>query len=250
MTGYVQRVHAATSSGASTVITLAVNTTALNTLVAAFKTAGSFAVTAVSDSKGNTWQIDKVTTTSSAARLNICSAYLTTALVIGDTITFTVSGSSASSAVAVYEYNGIAATSWVDGSAIGNQGNGATSGATGNYTSGHAADLIFTAGATGSGTAWTAPTSPWTERASGLLGVDAADQTVASTGTFNPTWAWTTSSNFGVVVVGYKYAAVPGTGLKYWNGSAWVSKPVKAYVGGSWTSKPLKRWNGSTWITV
>ena len=39
-------------------------------------------------------------------------------------------------------------------------------------------------------------------------------------------------------------------GIKYWNGSAWVAKPVKYWNGSSWVAKPLKRWNGSAWVVT
>lgn len=44
----------------------------------------------------------------------------------------------------------------------------------------------------------------------------------------------------------------PGTGslIKYWNGTAWVSKPLKRWNGTAWTVGTLKRWNGTAWITV
>lgn len=38
--------------------------------------------------------------------------------------------------------------------------------------------------------------------------------------------------------------------IKYWNGAAWVAKPVKVWNGSSWVTKPVKRWNGSAWVTT
>lgn len=35
---------------------------------------------------------------------------------------------------------------------------------------------------------------------------------------------------------------------KAWNGSSWVSKPVKYWNGSSWVTKPMKRWNDSSWV--
>ena len=43
---------------------------------------------------------------------------------------------------------------------------------------------------------------------------------------------------------------VEETLLKYWNGSAWVSKPLKMWNGSDWIRAPLKRWNGSAWVEV
>lgn len=38
--------------------------------------------------------------------------------------------------------------------------------------------------------------------------------------------------------------------LKYWNGSAWVAKPMKRWTGAAWETVmvgKLKRWNGTSW---
>ena len=44
-------------------------------------------------------------------------------------------------------------------------------------------------------------------------------------------------------------APPPSGGLiKFWDGTAWVAKPVKWWSGSAWVVKPLKRWNGSAWV--
>ena len=35
--------------------------------------------------------------------------------------------------------------------------------------------------------------------------------------------------------------------IKYWNGSAWVAKPIKYWTGSAWVQKPLKFWDGTAW---
>jgi hypothetical protein len=40
------------------------------------------------------------------------------------------------------------------------------------------------------------------------------------------------------------------TGIKYWNGSDWVLKPLKYWNGSAWVEKPLKYWDGNDWLTV
>jgi len=46
-------------------------------------------------------------------------------------------------------------------------------------------------------------------------------------------------------------APLSGSGsIKYWSGSAWISKPLKYWNGVAWASKPLKYWNGVTWVTI
>lgn len=38
--------------------------------------------------------------------------------------------------------------------------------------------------------------------------------------------------------------------IKFWNGSAYISKPLKVWDGSSWVIKPLKFWDGFNWITT
>lgn len=55
-----------------------------------------------------------------------------------------------------------------------------------------------------------------------------------------------------VVLSDFYFDAVAGsTGqIKFYNGSAFVAKPVKVWNGSSWVVKPLKRWNGSSWVVT
>lgn len=39
-------------------------------------------------------------------------------------------------------------------------------------------------------------------------------------------------------------------GIKVWDGTAWVVKPVKVWNGSAWETKTLKRWDGSAWQLV
>jgi hypothetical protein len=38
--------------------------------------------------------------------------------------------------------------------------------------------------------------------------------------------------------------------IKYWNGSAWIAKPVKVWNGSAWVVKPVKFYNGSIFVTT
>jgi len=38
------------------------------------------------------------------------------------------------------------------------------------------------------------------------------------------------------------------SGINYYTGVAWVSKPLKVWNGAIWQTKTLKRWNGSSWL--
>lgn len=40
----------------------------------------------------------------------------------------------------------------------------------------------------------------------------------------------------------------PNTGIKIWNGTLWVYKPVKVWTGANWVTKQVKVWNGDDWI--
>lgn len=37
-------------------------------------------------------------------------------------------------------------------------------------------------------------------------------------------------------------------GVKVWNGTSFVAKPVKVWNGTSWAAKPTKTWNGTSWV--
>jgi len=52
-----------------------------------------------------------------------------------------------------------------------------------------------------------------------------------------------------IVAASWAVAPPPSGGLiKFWDGTAWVAKPVKWWSGSAWVVKPLKRWNGSAWV--
>jgi len=36
--------------------------------------------------------------------------------------------------------------------------------------------------------------------------------------------------------------------IKFWDGVAWVAKPLKVWTGSAWVEKTLKRWDGSQWV--
>lgn len=36
--------------------------------------------------------------------------------------------------------------------------------------------------------------------------------------------------------------------MKYYNGTAWVAKPLKYYNGSAWVEKPIKYHNGTSWV--
>ncbi len=49
---------------------------------------------------------------------------------------------------------------------------------------------------------------------------------------------------------GFGGIIVSGAYLRYWDGAAWVNKPLKIWNGLTWELKQLKYYNGSSWINV
>lgn len=99
----------------SLVLTLSgVTTTAGNhlILVSAMR---SGSVGGVTDSKGNTWQVDESVGVASASA-GVASCKITTPLVNGDTITFAMTGGDSATGIAVNvaEFSGLSATGWAD----------------------------------------------------------------------------------------------------------------------------------------
>lgn len=39
-------------------------------------------------------------------------------------------------------------------------------------------------------------------------------------------------------------------GIKFFNGSSWVVKPMKVFMSGAWRTKQIKRWNGTQWVVI
>lgn len=40
----------------------------------------------------------------------------------------------------------------------------------------------------------------------------------------------------------------PVSGIRVWDGSSWVLRPVKRWDGTSWVGATLKAWDGSEWV--
>lgn len=114
----VQRVGLNAVGAGSPIVTVPAGGCALgNHLIAVYATNGATALTTpgVSDSKGNTWQNDRIHDDGvGAIHVSVSSAKITTALVSGDTITVTPTGGGAQRTLAVYEYSGLDATTWRD----------------------------------------------------------------------------------------------------------------------------------------
>jgi hypothetical protein len=63
----------------------------------------------------------------------------------------------------------------------------------------------------------------------------------------------TATGHFDSLVVNNAAGGFPGPivtttgGMKVWNGTSWVIKPVKVWNGTSWVVKPVKFWDGTQW---
>lgn len=212
---FVKRICSATDTASTNPkpLTVSGNTTAGNTVILVAKGSGGIRVNSVSDSRGNTWQVDEVSTNTTNARVSVASAVLTTALLTGDTVTVTYSAGN-SAGMAVYEYSGLATVSYVDGTPT--QGNATTGTSLSvSITTANANDLVFTAVACGTSETVTGPTG-FTVRDSGQTGnasgcVQAAEDVVAATGTYAANWSWTTTTANAVAVVAYKAAGAAAT---------------------------------------
>jgi hypothetical protein len=119
---YSQFVGSATSSSSATVtLTLAVNTTANNTLIIAAKSGNAKYATSAADSKGNTYTLDVYNDPTGYSGVSIFHAHLTAPLFIGTTITVTYNASASfGNAFAVMEFANVLYPSPLDATAVNN----------------------------------------------------------------------------------------------------------------------------------
>lgn len=106
-------------------------------------------------------------------------------------------------------------------------------------------EVYFTFPSGGNGTGWIANSNNTSNDSS--QGIVLYPWT---SGAFDP-GAWTltgttTTDSWASITVALRPA--PRGKIKYWNGSAWIAKPVKYWNGSAWVTKPLNHWNGSIWI--
>jgi hypothetical protein len=112
---YVQQVGASFTSTTVTSFTVPLTavTTQGNRLILSVRGNQGHDVSSVTDTQGNTWTVDATSIVSDNVTLSMCSAYLATALTTSDSLTVTLSGSTASEAI-VCEYSGIAQSGPID----------------------------------------------------------------------------------------------------------------------------------------
>lgn len=226
---YVQRViSAGPAANTAHNLTPSANTTQDNRLILAIKTSGGVAVTSVTDSASNTWTLDRQSANTSGGRCCIASAHLSTALTTSSTVTVNVA-SSASLAVAAYEYSGVDSGSAPDtGAAASGSGTSAASGTTG--TTAQANELAISVVASGSSLAGLTGPSGYTVRDSGQTAnaVDLAEKVLTATGTESTTWT-IPSVAWASCVETYKSATPTGTGV--WTATVATRPTVVAWNG-------------------
>lgn len=194
-----------TAATATQVITLTVNTTAGNTVIVVGSCANGNFPTTVSDSKGNTYTKDTFNNTNRA--LVVFSAYITTQLVIGDTITIHNSAATGNRGCIVAEYSGIVASTRVTQAAT-KHSTAATTATSTTLTPSTSGVLWITAW-TQIGTDATATVTvaaPFTKRVVQAGGRHSGLADFASTGTAaeSATWTWHTSVISAISLVAYK----------------------------------------------
>jgi hypothetical protein len=231
-TAFVQNVGSATSgttgSGTYPITVSAAATSPGNGVILWARFGGGDYVTAVSDTRGNTWQVDS-TGSQAQANASICSCVIAPgkALVSGDTITLTlrqVQGDAAGAA-ACAEFSGLLVTAGhldADKTATAQTGSGTTiTAATATNTS-EASELVLSAVAFGG----TAPTltpggsdpdsgGTWNDLALPAAPAvsDAAYQIAEAVSEFSCTWTSTGSGNINAAIVTYKTAGAPADAI-------------------------------------
>lgn len=192
---------------ASLALTLAVSSTAHNTVILRGSSSYGATVSAVTDSKGNTWRQD-VPGSSSSATMSIWSAYLASALVSGDTITVYWNAKQTVTAMTVDEFSGIAANNPVDVTGDSGKVSGTSATADVGATT-VASELWFTAATGSTSGTWTYPTSSgFTALAvpGGSTRYQGAYQIATATAYFSAAWANSQASNIEAAGVAYKAA--------------------------------------------
>lgn len=233
MTAFVQNVGTlAVQSGNATTIAVpvTVTTTVGNTVIAwCRRTGGSVTLSSVSDSKGNTWNIDAthLADTNPAA---VASSVLTTALVSGDTITFHLSASTSFRSAAAIEVSGLASSGgktvtdlneWSSGTGTSISPSAGPTTVAGEFVltyagSNHTQTLSLTASDPDSGGTWTNPGIPSASY------VAAGYQILSGTSSVKSTWS-VASNEVSAGIISYQPSATSHSGTATLSGSGTLS---------------------------
>lgn len=222
---FVKEVVAAGSSSAATTLVLtipAATTVSVGNHLILSAVASAGVITGVTDSKGNTWQVDRTQAVDSDAQTSLASCKVTVSLTTGDTITVTFGGSS-HRAASVQEWSGLATSSWFDKPASSGGTAGTAADSTATATLAQAAELVVgVVGHVSTVTAFTPEVlSPvWTQRTTAastttVRTVRPMTRVVAATTAVSAKATWTTARDWAALVGTYKEAAAPGTGYRH-----------------------------------
>lgn len=208
--------YASSASAASHVLTVGVTTTVGNHLILRCLSSNTARTLGVTDSKGNTWQVDR-TGSATAPVTYSASAKITSALVSSDTITITWTGGSATTAAWVIEVSGLATSSWYDqGADAAGTSTAADSGATGTLAQ---ADNFVVGQVAMSGTttsyAWETTSPTWTNEGTTTTTGTVREEhfgskVISATTALNAKATWTTSRTWHSQIDVYKAAATSG----------------------------------------
>jgi PKD repeat protein len=159
---------AASSATFSATVPAGVSTVAGRHLVLAYLFSGApgETVTAISDTKGNTYRIDAVRSNSGSNGLTIvvASARISAPLTAGDTVNVTQSTTTTYHAIQLYEFDNFTATSWADRTATGNSASSTTAVSTASTSAtAQANETLVAAVAAGDKPATLTSASGWTD---------------------------------------------------------------------------------------
>jgi hypothetical protein len=218
---FVQDLGNAGGTTAAQVITVGASTTAGDRVIIAGRAVQGGGITSVTDSRGNTYTVDKAATGTESAS-SVASANLATALQSGDTITVSFSAAIHNSAAAI-EASGISTTSPVDQTANGHNSSGLTVTAATSANDAQANEFVFsTAASTAATGTWSLASSDplsggtWHQdtSAGGMTGM--GYELPAAASKFSATYTGTAGINTDADIVTYKGTA----------GTAGISAPV------------------------
>lgn len=174
---------------------------------------GTGSISSVSDSSSNTYTVDatgRFNGSGNKTAISICSAYMTTALSSGDTITINFAASYNHKAAWVTEFSGLASSSFVDQTANNNGTNANTVDSGTTATTTQADELLFASfGVATTGSQTLVPESSpisYTALSSKVYG-GSEYAIVSSTGTYNATGDFNSANHWAGAIVTYKQAA-------------------------------------------
>jgi PKD repeat protein len=201
VTSHQRQIVVGTSAQSSATFSLAVptgvSTVAGQHLVVAYLYSGSSfeSVTSVTDSRGNSYQVDARQPNAGSAGLQIvvASAKIVAALSPGDTITVQQNNATTYHDMQVYEFDNFDPTTWVDKKATGNSSTASTSVTTAaTATTSQANETLFAAVGFGDNSGTLTSASGWTQSDTTVAGVapkqkslTVAAQDVTATGSYS-----------------------------------------------------------------